>query len=159
MRQTEKRKENEAGRPSERRAARILSGYIAGGASRRDETVFPLQNDYGPSATGRPFLISYVQAADWLASPRLNQHSLEKHLQFSSHITGRRKFRRPAAYLSFIFGYSRCFTTALYAGRIIFPLFAISSIRCALQPAMRAMANSGVYSSGGMFSILYTKPE
>ena len=34
-----------------------------------------------------------------------------------------------------------------------------SSMRCALQPATREIANSGVYKSVGRLSIEYTKPE
>ena len=41
------------------------------------------------------------------------------------------------------------FATFLYAGRIIFPAFMISSIRCALQPAILEAAKSGVYNSSG----------
>ena len=41
---------------------------------------------------------------------------------------------------------------------MIFPLLVSSSILCALQPAILAIANTAVYSSTGMPSISYTKP-
>ena len=42
---------------------------------------------------------------------------------------------------------------------MILPPEVTSSSRCAIQPTMRAVANSGVYSDLGRPSILYTKPE
>ena len=45
--------------------------------------------------------------------------------------------------------YSRFGWTFRYAGRIIFFPFTSSSIRCADQPEIRAVANRGVYNSSG----------
>ena len=42
----------------------------------------------------------------------------------------------------------------MYAGRMILPALMSSSSLCALQPAILAVAKSGVYSSQGMSSIL-----
>ena len=55
--------------------------------------------------------------------------------------------------------YSSCSRTQRYAGRMILSVLTSSSRRCALQPTIRAMANTGVYSSGGRPSMEYTKPE
>ena len=52
-------------------------------------------------------------------------------------------------YLFSIGTYSRVGFTPIYAGRMIFPAFCSSSRRWALQPAMRAIAKIGVYSSHG----------
>lgn len=46
-----------------------------------------------------------------------------------------------------------------YSGLIILYLFISSSIRCALQPTTRPMANIGVYSAYGILSILYSRPQ
>lgn len=56
-------------------------------------------------------------------------------------------------FLSFKGTYFVFVDTLLYAGRIILPLPAISSIRCAHQPTIRAIAKSGVYNSAGISSI------
>ena len=48
---------------------------------------------------------------------------------------------------------------ALYAGRMIRLPVMVSSIRWAAHPAIREMANMGVYRSAGIPSILYTNPE
>ena len=53
---------------------------------------------------------------------------------------------------------SLSFITLLYAGRMILFMPMISSIRCALQPTILAMAKSGVYNSVGIPSISYTNP-
>lgn len=57
-------------------------------------------------------------------------------------------------FLSLIGTYSLCSATAWYAGRMILPALTSSSMRCALQPAIRAMAKIGVYSSMGILSML-----
>ena len=49
--------------------------------------------------------------------------------------------------------YSRFSCTQAYDGRMIFPPHVSSSIRWALQPAILAIANRGVYSAVGRFSI------
>ena len=54
--------------------------------------------------------------------------------------------------------YSRIGDIALYAGRMILLELISSSILCADQPAILAVAKSGVNSSSGMPNILYTKP-
>ena len=53
-------------------------------------------------------------------------------------------FREKADYRSASFTYSCRSATLLYAGRMILPLFASSSMRWALQPTIRAMAKIGV---------------
>ena len=50
--------------------------------------------------------------------------------------------------------YSASGRTFLYAGRMILSTLISSSIRCALHPTIRAMANIGVYSSSGRSSML-----
>ena len=57
-------------------------------------------------------------------------------------------------YLSLIGTYRSPRCIALYAGRMMRGALMTSSIRWAHQPALLAMANSGVYSSTGMPSIL-----
>lgn len=56
--------------------------------------------------------------------------------------------------------YATSSNTFLYAGRIMrLPSKFNSSLRCAHQPTIRAMANSGVNISCGNPIISYTKPE
>ena len=55
---------------------------------------------------------------------------------------------------SFIGTYARRSETLSYAGRMILPALTSSSMRCALQPEMRAMAKMGVNSSTGIFSMV-----
>ena len=56
--------------------------------------------------------------------------------------------------------YATSSSTFLYAGRMMrFPSKFSSSLRCAHQPTIRAMANSGVKISCGKPIISYTKPE
>ena len=54
--------------------------------------------------------------------------------------------------------YSFLLTRLLYAGRMILSVVINSSRRCALQPAILAIANNGVYNSLGIFNMSYTKP-
>lgn len=56
-------------------------------------------------------------------------------------------------YLSAIGLYAEREMIGLYAGRMILPPVMTSSMRCANQPTIRAVANSGVYISSGMPSI------
>ena len=56
--------------------------------------------------------------------------------------------------------YATSYSTFLYAGRMMrLPSKFSSSLRCAHQPTIRAMANSGVKISCGKPIISYTKPE
>ena len=59
-----------------------------------------------------------------------------------------------AYFRSFMGTYARRAATLSYAGRMILPALTSSSMRCALQPEMRAIAKMGVNSSTGIFSIV-----
>ena len=61
--------------------------------------------------------------------------------------------KRMLFYLFSMVTYGCLCTTERYAGRIMRPPVYTSSILCAHQPAIRAMAKSGVYNSSGMPSI------
>ena len=60
----------------------------------------------------------------------------------------------PFNYLWLSFVYSFSVEMLMYAGRMILPALMSSSSLCALQPAILAVAKSGVYSSQGMSSML-----